>query len=1221
MASSIISYPDLNSLLFYKNKYIRPVLSTDEYGYYILNNTDDTYILNNISPTNKIINIEAFIVGGGGAGGYYNGNGGDGGTAIYKSLDVEPNTILELSVGKGAYYVSDTTYNNGFLVKLYEGFITDFFETQKSYLMNMKPADTITNGLNKIWEQKVNSISSLKTIIENDVNSQLITNINQNEICNNDPNADGCEKITKTMFIYNRGFTFNIYSVFFAPYDCDIEIEITAFKYAILFFYSDDDIKNEYFSNDLTLYQTFNNIYWMKINNETKTFMRKNMKANEKYYLKIIYTQDKELSATESLFSVNITLITSNGRITANYNDFKFSNSADNYGIIYSTPSTIYNKNKKIMEINALGGITGFVNSDTINYGKGGCSTYQLDTAKKIKKCSDNTNGANGITLPKSFNLLMNEPYNYTYTYGSGGGGAFWRLTGYGGRGGTNAGNGISFTNLPSISRPTINTGGGGGGNSFLNNYDNKMLDINKLSGANGIIILKVNRKTQQILVQTFANKENDEIETINTNIKKIYDKNQIDTYLQSSFPVLLTPAQKLNIENIANSSKIFFKYLFRRLNNYTTEQINEKERLKFPIIIIYNSNIIDDKRVFFSNGNCLINIYDNDIDIEENNKLTELLSFYNSNNQIEYDPNFQIDNSKSLRDADFYSYYMKKLINNILDKNKLVLFIENVAKNYFYYLKTSINLRIYESLENLFLNNENINHVINNINALKDELNAFNITNFTPLTRYENPITDTNISDRTNYINIQNKYKENAYKNSVKLITSNNITNYSINHFETKYKLNRNDYIFNVIFYITIIIVIVVCYYTYMYYEKPLRPLVLLISLIIILLLIAILWSKSSYDLKIYENFECNLNTSGSTNVVCLTNVGDIISPIAIGAAGVIPYYFISNSVNNADYIDLHLTESIYVDIFVYGVPYLDIDKYYLPNIDIYKNVLLTKNFTYKIYNKYIKKKDTTVDDFLINSPTNSNGKDIPKVNIYDCKNLRKDLCSKDPIISITLKSNIFTTYNGNIASTTGNPNNDMLGDIDTHYNFDPPNAKATNINGLTYIKRHVLKTPFIVIKVLNDTIDIIGTIDEAINNFKIEMNIFEINATLFLYNKNTKKIVDFTKDYHIYNDRQYADEFIKNYKIYDKNEQAYNILNREILYRFYSKLIIAVIIVIFVCCLILNHYFNNKQLYILIFGIILTFIAIIIFIYKILKHQHINGNKYYFFKPHEFK
>ena len=324
MASSIISFPDLNNLLYYKNRYLKPVLTDDDYGYFILNNTDDTYILNNISPTNKIINIEVFAVGGGGAGGYYNGNGGDGGTVINKSLSIEPNTTLELSVGKGAFYVSDNTYNNGFLVKLYEGFITDFFETQKSYLMNMKPADTITNNLNKIWEQKVNSISSLKTIIENDVDSEIITNINQNEICKNDPTAEGCENTTKTMFTYNKGFTFNIYSIFFAPYNCDIEIEITAFKYAILFFYSDDDIKYKNFSDDLTLYQTFSNTYWMKINNETKNFMRKNIKANQQYYLKIVYTQDKELSAAESQFNVNITLITSNRRIPVNYTNFKF---------------------------------------------------------------------------------------------------------------------------------------------------------------------------------------------------------------------------------------------------------------------------------------------------------------------------------------------------------------------------------------------------------------------------------------------------------------------------------------------------------------------------------------------------------------------------------------------------------------------------------------------------------------------------------------------------------------------------------------------------------------------------------------------------------------------------------------------------------------------------------------------------------------------------------
>jgi len=1232
MASSIISFPDLNNLLFYKNRYIKPVLTDDDYGYYILNDTEDTYILTNVSPTNKKINIEAFVVGGGGAGGYYNGNGGDGGTVIYKSLSIDPNTTLELTVGKGAFYVSDTRYNNGFLVKLYEGFITDFFETQKSYLMNMKPTDTITNGLNKIWEQKVNSIASLKTIIENDVESEIITNINQNEICKNDPSADVCEKITKMMFTYNKGFTFNIYSVFFAPYNCDIEIEITAFQYSILFFYSYEDIKYKYFSDDLTLYQTFSNTYWMKISNETKIFTRKSIKASEQYYLKIVYTQDKELSAEESQFNVNISLITPKGKIPVNYNNFKFNNSADNYGIIYSTPSTIFNKNKEIMEINAIGGMTGLVNPDTINYGKGGCSTYQLETVKKIKKCSDNTNGANGTKLPNSFHLLKNEPYNYTYTYGSGGGGAFWRLTGYGGRGGANAGNGISFTNLPSISRPTINTGGGGGGNSFLNNYGEKMLDINKLSGASGIIILKVNKKTEQVLVQTFANKESDEIETINTDIEKIYKENKLDTYDATSFPDILTEVKKNNIDKITTVCNVFFKFLFNRLKEYETSN-TEKERLKFPIIIIYDKYPNDAKRVNLTNGNYFINLYtDSNISISDNEKLRTLFHYYEDANknddnyaQIEYNPNFQIENTKLLRDTNYDAYYIKKLINNILDKNKLVLFTENVAKHYFYFYKTDINIKIYKHLKSLIVENKNNATVIADIDSLTATLTLFNndLKNFTP-----NTITDTEISERTNYIDTQDKFKIKAYNNSVDLITSNNITNYSINHFKTKYNFNRNDYIFNIIFYITIIIIIVVCYYTYTYYEIPLRPLVIFVSLIITLLLIAILWSKSSYDLKIYENFECNANKTGSSdNVVCLTNNGTIINQPAVGESVVIPYYFISKDVDNTNFLELLLVNSSYVDIFIYGMPLLSNNKYYLPNIDIYKNVLLTKNFKYKIFNKSIDKIDilsaNNAQSTLISAPAYITDVDnSPKIKIYDCKNLRKDLCSADPIRSIPLNNSIYTTYAADGTPTTSNgSSNNILGDIDTHYDFDPPSGNDYNKYGKTNIKTHVFKNPFIVIKITNDTIDTTVTIDESINKFKKEINIFEINTALYLYNKNTKKIVDFTKDYHIYNNRQYADEFIKNSKIYDRTEQARHILNREILHHFYSKFIIAVVVVIILCCLMLNHYLNNYTIYIMVFGIILTLIATIIIIYEILKHQRIDSNKYYFSKPHNYK
>ena len=117
MSSSIITYPNLNKFIYYKNNYIKPVINTTDNAFYILTNTDDIYTINNDDTTNKIISIEVFAVGGGGAGGYYNGNGGDGGTVVYKSIDIKPNNSFELSVGKVVLLVCYIQSNMGlFLV-------------------------------------------------------------------------------------------------------------------------------------------------------------------------------------------------------------------------------------------------------------------------------------------------------------------------------------------------------------------------------------------------------------------------------------------------------------------------------------------------------------------------------------------------------------------------------------------------------------------------------------------------------------------------------------------------------------------------------------------------------------------------------------------------------------------------------------------------------------------------------------------------------------------------------------------------------------------------------------------------------------------------------------------------------------------------------------------------------------------------------------------------
>ena len=145
--------------------------------------------------------------------------------------------------------------------------------------------------------------------------------------------------------------------------------------------------------------------------------------------------------------------------------------------------------------------------------------------------------------------------------------------------------------------------------------------------------------------------------------------------------------------------------------------------------------------------------------------------------------------------------------------------------------------------------------------------------------------------------------------------------------------------------------------------------------------------------------------------------------------------------------------------------------------------------------------------------------------------------------------------------------------------------------------------------------------TIEEVINDFKREMNLYEINTRLFLLNKNTKKIVNFTNDYEIYNQRQYADAFIKNDKIYDREQQAYYILNREIMYNFYTKLLIVLIIGIILCCFLLYHYNNNHRSAIILLGFIAIVITLSVVLYKLFKHQHMDSDKYYFIKPYNYK
>ena len=114
---------------------------------------------------------------------------------------------------------------------------------------------------------------------------------------------------------------------------------------------------------------------------------------------------------------------------------FKFNNSIDNFGIVYSTPTTIFNPTVNEFIINASGGNQGTVNSLNKNFGNGGCNTYDINN-KRIKVCKDDGNGSTGISIPKSIsNGLQDLSFRY-YKYGSGGGGSIWKEGNNGGKGG-----------------------------------------------------------------------------------------------------------------------------------------------------------------------------------------------------------------------------------------------------------------------------------------------------------------------------------------------------------------------------------------------------------------------------------------------------------------------------------------------------------------------------------------------------------------------------------------------------------------------------------------------------------------------------------------------------------------------------------------------------------------------------------------------------------------
>jgi len=1233
MSSSIISYPNINKFIYFKGKFLLPNIDNNDASYFILTNTSDKYLLMNNDINNKNIDIEIFAVGGGGAGGYFYGNGGDGGTIIYKKLNIKKEEILELNVGQGAFYIRDNRFIQGFNLNIYEGGINDLFSTKNNYLMNMKQDDLITIGLKKKIERKISNLSNLHLLIHNDINSFIINNPinnNYNYNYNNNNNDDNNNNNENKWFNFNKGYTIEINSYLFVPYNSSIEIILEANKYGILFFYNDDDIKKGLFNKDLSNYNLNPNnnfTYWTKIENGKTTFIREGLKLNEKYYLKIIHSQDKELTLIENNLKIQIKLKKNTNENEKTFEEilfddkyFKFNNSIENFGLVYSTPTTIFNTSSKEFIINASGGISGISNSPNRNFGNGGCMSYDINN-KRIKICNDNSNGSTGIKLPSSIsNDLKDLSYRY-FTYGSGGGGSFWKISNYEGKGGKDAGNGISFTNIPSLSMPIVNTGGGGGGNSFITNITELMLKINKLSGADGIIIIKVKKNTEQTLIQTFTNMDIDELYRVNNKLELLYKTDKINIYNENNFINNL----KLNIIEINNYGLtsaglfIFFSILMNNLKIYL--ELNEKEKLQYPIKFIFNPL----KEPFFVENNYynfnFANYNETDFyfsilrtNIEIKGELSRIFNFYYNNNEILYNPLIPFSTNLKLSDNTYSAFYFRKIINEILNPKNLVLFIENVNKYFFNFFNFFMNFIFLSILYNLILNqNPNNDIIISKLRELIQILKNFNNIYFTPIDKNSNTETDTLIKDRTLYIQKQMEYKRIYEKNLAEMEKSNRITNYSINIFKTKYYQNKKNIWFDTLFYISIFIIIISFIISYNFMEDYNKPLIILVIFIILLIIILLVWNKSINDLKIFEKFGCNDNITSNFNN-CLDLKGLLIKD-----NNLLPYYYLS-SLNNV--FEFKNNNDIIADIFVYGTPYnikIDgIDRYYEPNVDIYKNILLPNTYSYKLYNnKIIASSPDNLDTIILENRIREDEITTNDLRIYNCNGRRTDICN------LTYNSypltNKYTRYNNK---------KEILKEINTqpeiedssfrsHFDFIPDNKNNYYKFSIPYISQNVIMESFIIIKIINDMGASTDTLEETIHNFRKEMSVFQINVNLYLLNKNTKKIVDFTSRYHIDNQKEFNNEIDRNEYKYDRNMQAYNIISREIIINFYIKLLICLILIILLLCIFLFHYNPNDFPKILLLGLLLISCAMYLIFYNIFRHQRLDAYKYYYHEP----
>jgi hypothetical protein len=789
-----------------------------------------------------------------------------------------------------------------------------------------------------------------------------------------------------------------------------------------------------------------------------------------------------------------------------------------------------------------------------------------------------------GIKLPPEFNdLIKRNIYNFNF------------------------GSSASYGNIP-----IKNTGSGGINEPFISNIKNKKIDMKQLSGADGIIIIKVFRKTKQIMIQTFENQDKTIVDKYNRNIRIIYKTNVIDLKDSNTIVNVISPIDNRNVyKKILQTLGLFYTQLFVIMPVYVSK-LKDFERRKPNIkikISVVNEIIRDNK------GNQILVNYNENINEftfhitdfnfftkEVMNNTSPIYSYeYNGNN--DYNSFLGISNT-NMNANDYYKKFILNEINNLINPKNSILFIENVNYNFFNYLIASINYTyfyeiLYDYITNPF-NNKNavVDRIQTGIKLIK-ELNSIRLDDI----QIENR--DIKQLKRTKYLQEQ-KDLNNKHLEYIKKLTDS--TN-KLNFIKNNGNYTEINYTYNYVYYFLFILISVIFIVFYNNFENNLKPFVLIILLILITVIVIFIIIKAYKDIDFYEGFtDFRMTDAGNRKA---------------------PYFYLSN--DQSKHIYLSLTKNIIINVLLYGNPYKETKEstitYYQPNINLYKNLYLSKNYKYKIYNDKITKIDVndpneTELDFLKlpedrSSPIETT---FPRFRVFNCLYNQHHICSKNPESERQLKNktNIYD-LNERIVNERNGITNDIqsLNGIEIQKEDYYFNIKEFYKYSVDYINANVLNKPFVCVTVISNTIDTVQNIEDVIHQYKTEIEMLETNIRVYLLNKNSKHMISYNKEFIDERNNIYARKIELNTNKFNVYFQAINIRNFEILYDFYIHLCMFLFLALIFICLLLIHYLPDYQFLVIIITFLIGLMIFIIILYNLLRRQRIYTNKYYFKKP----